>query len=309
MPASKELGSLGPNPSHPSLPPSVEEAYKRKCIDLKRRMNEVEESNDDYRRRKVRLLRGIRKMRLERAFLLETLAKRMKKSGSAHGGLNFVYDEDSDTTDGPPTPQEKPLRSKRGHRRPIQIPPSPPGLQSQMSAGGQSSFYQTPSSRRTTTHANGPTPILPHPSPSSQRLGAPGSSRQPAHASLLTTTSSSSAHNATLNNGPPEQPYTAYEDFSQQHREDILQNRSSDPALSSEEQVRDYIERKWAELPGEKRQLWENTAKGRMEGWRAAVVEWEREKTIAAGEDRMEGVEGEGTGGSGSGSGFTAVNG
>ena len=66
-------------------------------------MNEVEESNDDYRRRKVRLLRGIRKMRLERAFLLETLAKRMKKSGSAHGGFNFPYDEDSDTTDGPPT--------------------------------------------------------------------------------------------------------------------------------------------------------------------------------------------------------------
>lgn len=88
----------------PTLPPSVEEAYKKKCIELKRRLNEVEESNDTYRLRKVRLMRGIRKMRLERAFLLENLGKRMKKNGSGINGMQGLYDENSEgSSEGPPT--------------------------------------------------------------------------------------------------------------------------------------------------------------------------------------------------------------
>ena len=88
----------------PTLPPSVEEAYKKKCIELKRRLQEVEETNDAFRLRKVRLMRGIRKMRLERAFLLETLGKRMKKNGSGINGMQGFYDEDSEgSSEGPPT--------------------------------------------------------------------------------------------------------------------------------------------------------------------------------------------------------------
>lgn len=60
------------------LAPSVEKAYYRKCIELKRRLNEVEEANDAARLRKQRLERAISKMRLERAFLLEQMAKRMQ---------------------------------------------------------------------------------------------------------------------------------------------------------------------------------------------------------------------------------------
>lgn len=60
----------------PTLPPSVEEAYRRKCIQLKQRLNEVEEANDASRVRLARIRRGIEKMRLERVFLLEQLAKR-----------------------------------------------------------------------------------------------------------------------------------------------------------------------------------------------------------------------------------------
>ena len=87
-----------------TLPPSVEEAYKKKCIELKRRLQEVEEANDTYRLRKVRLMRGIRKMRLERAFLLEALGKRMKKNGSGFNGMQGIYDEDSEgSSEGPPT--------------------------------------------------------------------------------------------------------------------------------------------------------------------------------------------------------------
>ena len=86
------------------LPPSVEEAYRRKCIELKRRMAEVEESNDAFRLRKARLNRGIRKMRLERAYLLETLGKRMRKNGSGVDGMPTYYDEDSEgSSEGPPT--------------------------------------------------------------------------------------------------------------------------------------------------------------------------------------------------------------
>lgn len=88
----------------PPLPPSVEEAYRKKCIELKRRMNEVEESNDAYRLRKARLTRGIRKMRLERAYLLEILGKRMKKNSSSVDGFQGFYDEDSEgSSEGPPT--------------------------------------------------------------------------------------------------------------------------------------------------------------------------------------------------------------
>lgn len=61
----------------PVLPPSVEEAYRRKCIQLKQRLNEVEEGNDAARLRLVRMRRGIEKLRLERAFLLEQLDKRV----------------------------------------------------------------------------------------------------------------------------------------------------------------------------------------------------------------------------------------
>ncbi|KAF2150585.1 hypothetical protein K461DRAFT_295849 [Myriangium duriaei CBS 260.36] len=58
------------------LAPSVEKAYYRKCIELKRRLNEVEEANDAARARRTRLDRAILKMRLERAFLLEQLSRR-----------------------------------------------------------------------------------------------------------------------------------------------------------------------------------------------------------------------------------------
>ncbi|KAH0544932.1 hypothetical protein FGG08_001012 [Glutinoglossum americanum] len=102
------------------LPPSVEHAYRQKCIDLKKRINEVEESNDALRLRRARTKRGILKLRLERAFLLEQLAKRTS-----------VNVEDSDGSPSPPPPpQEKPLRTKRPHYRappsPARPPPSPP---------------------------------------------------------------------------------------------------------------------------------------------------------------------------------------
>lgn len=67
------------------LAPSVEKAYYRKCIELKRRLNDVEEANDAARQRRARLNRAIMKMRLERAFLLEQLAKRLQNTTDGPG--------------------------------------------------------------------------------------------------------------------------------------------------------------------------------------------------------------------------------
>ena len=85
-----------------SLPPSVEQAYKRKCIELRRRQHEVEDQNDAARLRKLRLIRGVRKLRLERSMLLQALSRRQHKNG--HGAIGLYDDEESDdSSDNPPT--------------------------------------------------------------------------------------------------------------------------------------------------------------------------------------------------------------
>lgn len=61
-------------PLPPPNPPSVEAAYKRKCIELKKRLNEIEAHNDAMRARNAHGLRYIQKMRLESCILLERLA-------------------------------------------------------------------------------------------------------------------------------------------------------------------------------------------------------------------------------------------
>lgn len=66
-------------PAHqapPPLPPSVEEAYRRKCVQLKQRISEVDDANDAARLRLARIKRQVEKQRIERAFLLEQLARR-----------------------------------------------------------------------------------------------------------------------------------------------------------------------------------------------------------------------------------------
>lgn len=78
MPPKRKFADIEPEPSAvpPSLPPSVEEAYRRKCVQLKNRTNEVEDANDAARLRLARIKRQVEKLRIERAFLLEQLAKR-----------------------------------------------------------------------------------------------------------------------------------------------------------------------------------------------------------------------------------------
>ena len=76
-----------PQPSVPfANPPSVEIAYKRKCISLKRRLAEIEAENDIMRTRNRRAWQYIQKMRLESCMLLERLAKVTGMAEEAQSG-------------------------------------------------------------------------------------------------------------------------------------------------------------------------------------------------------------------------------
>ncbi|KAM5432156.1 hypothetical protein McanCB49686_006428 [Microsporum canis] len=74
--------SMAPHPN----PPSIEAAYKRKCIALKKRLNEVEAHNEAMRLRNAQGIRYIQKMRLESCILLERLSVLMGMAdGSGRG--------------------------------------------------------------------------------------------------------------------------------------------------------------------------------------------------------------------------------
>ncbi|KAH8150333.1 uncharacterized protein LAJ45_05544 [Morchella importuna] len=115
----KPKSPVGPTPT---LPNSVEQSYRQKCIELKKRINEIESSNDILVVRIQRARRGIQRMRLERAFLLQQLEHRTDPR---------VEDSDGSPSP-PPTPKEKPLRIKRARKDPPpldspmrQVSPSP----------------------------------------------------------------------------------------------------------------------------------------------------------------------------------------
>ncbi|KAI1911997.1 hypothetical protein LOZ61_003538 [Ophidiomyces ophidiicola] len=142
-------------PSPPPNPPSIEAAYKLKCIELKKRLQEVEANNDAMRLRNERGWRYIQKMRLESSMLLERLGlltgmtdenatfhdirtqamNMMQESGAAPPAEgaddgpserpsrrvpaeeDYLDDESVGSADDkPPTPDERPVRSKK-HRK------------------------------------------------------------------------------------------------------------------------------------------------------------------------------------------------
>ncbi|KAL2872716.1 uncharacterized protein BJX67DRAFT_340196 [Aspergillus lucknowensis] len=128
-------------------PPSIEIAYKRKCIALKKRLSEIEAENELMRVRNRRGWQYIQKMRLESCILLERLATVTGMTEEAQAGVNpelraratammsnaaglngiaatrngsgpgYYEDETEGSSDEqPPTPQERPLRVKRSRK-------------------------------------------------------------------------------------------------------------------------------------------------------------------------------------------------
>ncbi|KAL3489895.1 mitochondrial carrier domain-containing protein [Aspergillus germanicus] len=136
-----------------SNPPSVEIAYKRKCIALKKRLSEIEAENELMRVRNQRGWHYIQKMRLESCILLERLATitgmteeaqqegaspelraraaaLVSNTSSLNGvaatrngsGPGYYEDETEGSSDEqPPTPQERPLRVKRSRKSNINL--------------------------------------------------------------------------------------------------------------------------------------------------------------------------------------------
>lgn len=65
--------AAGGLPTSAPLAPSQEAAYRKKCIQLKRRLTEIETNNDATRRRIEQEKQHVQKMRLMRAILLDHL--------------------------------------------------------------------------------------------------------------------------------------------------------------------------------------------------------------------------------------------
>ncbi|KAJ6263263.1 hypothetical protein Dda_1824 [Drechslerella dactyloides] len=126
--------------SSPALPASVEEAYRAKCVDLKKRLKECENSNDVLVIRNHRLRRGIQRLRLERALLLREIERR----------IDPRMDDSDGTPSPPPTPHEKPLRLKRPRRDGLNGPsdrPDSPFSQANLEAEGYGPVVGTARSR------------------------------------------------------------------------------------------------------------------------------------------------------------------
>jgi hypothetical protein len=81
------------------LPPSVEAAYYRKCIELKRRVEEIETNNDKYRTSINRHAAAIKRLRLERAFLINAILSETDSKPIA--GTNQPISDESESI--PPT--------------------------------------------------------------------------------------------------------------------------------------------------------------------------------------------------------------
>lgn len=91
-------------PLHKSAPlaPSQELAYRNKCIQLRKRLNEIETNNDMMRRDLTAKKDRINKQRLHRAILLDKLrdimetpgrkltAEQLEKLGISDGGIDEV---------------------------------------------------------------------------------------------------------------------------------------------------------------------------------------------------------------------------
>ncbi|KAI4114911.1 MAG: hypothetical protein LQ345_004389 [Seirophora villosa] len=268
--------SIGASATAPSaLPPSVEAAYKIKCIALKKRMAEIEEHNNGTRERVVRNERAIRKLRLERAILVNRLGEIINKNGVEISGLPVMSDDNSEgSSEGPPTPHEKPLRSKRSHRRPLPSPP--PALV-------PSSTDPTPRTHRhhpyepayptLDPHYPYPTTARHHARPTSGLTnGHPSSSSHPGYhhpaaaapPPPITTTATATGVRGGIN--PHEPPTDA---FTTWLNESIRQNHHLG-GLPEDEQLNKARE-SWARLPPTEHERMGREYQERLEAWEGAV--------------------------------------
>ncbi|KAK5652545.1 hypothetical protein OQA88_10451 [Cercophora sp. LCS_1] len=249
----------------PPLPPSVEEAYRRKCGQLRRRTNEVEEANDAARMRLARLKRQVEKMRLERAFLLEQLAKRTSTNVEDSDGSPSPPPTVSSPTSFPPQhhhrnhrgssllndsqPKEKPLRIKRGHRKPSMLAaldtPGSSAAANLLSAGNNLHTHSPSSDAFSTQHVD--------------------------------------KTNGTR--GPPKKPGTAFELYCDETRPE-LKEKVSDEGTEEEQ-----LARGWKDLGDNQREEFQTRADDEMAKYRKEKDAYEASEAAADAKKDKEGDE------------------
>ncbi|KAF2674029.1 hypothetical protein BT63DRAFT_419343 [Microthyrium microscopicum] len=133
MPQTKDNERVMRGVSNSNLPPSIEGAYYKKSIEIKRRIDEIEHNNDKRRSNLERVNRDVQKLRLERALLID-----MVKRGVA--GKSALSDK-SDSP--PPTPQEKPTRLKRKTKGGTPPTDGPSALMTSPAASGLAAGQQS----------------------------------------------------------------------------------------------------------------------------------------------------------------------
>ncbi|KAI1212308.1 uncharacterized protein F4807DRAFT_415550 [Annulohypoxylon truncatum] len=235
------------NLNPPSLPPTVEEAYRRKCIQLKERTKEIEEEAKAYQLRLSRLQRQVQKLRLERAFLLEQVAKRTSTN---------VEDSEGSPSP-PPTPKDKPLRTKRGHRKPSLLPVSEPGT------NPSATFI----SQNLTTL-----------SPSSDAFS---------HSQLDTQ----KEHGRGGTNGVakrPKRPSNAFEIYCNDTRP-ILQAQNKEKIAAGEFRLEEELARGWKDLPEKEKEEFQIRYEQELAQYKEAVEEFKRGNKDVAARERSRG--------------------
>ncbi|OTB08506.1 hypothetical protein M426DRAFT_184965 [Hypoxylon sp. CI-4A] len=228
------------NANPPSLPPTVEEAYRRKCIQLKERTKEIEEESKAYQLRLSRLQRQVQKLRLERAFLLEQVAKRTSTN---------VEDSEGSPSP-PPTPKDKPLRTKRGHRKPSLLPVSETGASSNPTFVNQNVTTLSPSSDAFS------------------------------HSQLETQKD----HGSRSTNGVakrPKRPSNAFEIYCNDTRP-ILQAQHKDKIAAGEFRLEEELARGWKDLPEKEKEEFQVRYEQELVQYKEAVEEYKRGAKDAA---------------------------
>ncbi|KUJ19281.1 uncharacterized protein LY89DRAFT_612890, partial [Mollisia scopiformis] len=214
----------------PELPPSVEEAYRKKCIELKQRLNEVEEGNDAARQRISRIGRSVQKLRLERAFLLEQLAKRTSTN---------VEDSEGSPSP-PPTPKEKPLRTKRGHRK-------PDFLTTDLGDGrpGSTFIQQGPVTLSPSSDAFSHT----HTHPDPLRNSTPQAQSQPPKRQLPSNGTHAPTAHSTSTPSQSRRPKSPFDLYCNETKPSLVAKTKEDPTYD----VESALARGWSSLDGDKK--------------------------------------------------------
>ncbi|RMZ89186.1 hypothetical protein DV736_g3581, partial [Chaetothyriales sp. CBS 134916] len=260
------------------LAPSQETAYRKKCIQLKRRLQEIEANNDATRRRIEREKQHIQKMRLNRAILLNHLklimeapSKKLSPEQLAEIGViangashpaDFIADQDgrrlrdgqgllddsSDQSEEEPEPAERPERRRRNN-------PAQP-------AHGESIMSTNPAPQAPAAPAG--------PAASSSVYPSSG---QSALANIGQSQSNSFAQTAPpLNSEPPVRPDVPFKQFTD-HMRPQLEADNYDP-----EQIDSRIHSEWEGLSPDNRRLWDDRYHDQMAEYTRLHDEYKRQQ-------------------------------